>query len=142
MAILTIEQLKVGDAYSEELRIDEESVERFMDLTRDRAGIHVDKTFSGERGFTNLVTHGFLLSIPFSRILGMELPGEDTVIGSIELNFHEPVYQGDSVRYTVTVKRILAPLGSVLLELRIEKTDGTLCVAGKTTCAFKQKRTS
>ena len=142
MAILTIEQLKVGDTYSEELRIDEGTVGRFMDLTQDRAGIHVDKSFSAQRGFTNLVTHGFLLSIPFSRILGMELPGEDTVIGSIELNFHAPVYQGDTVRYTAIVKRILAPLGSVLLELRIEKADGTLCVAGKTTCAFKNKRTS
>jgi 3-hydroxybutyryl-CoA dehydratase len=142
MAILAIEQLKVGDSYSEELRLDEEAVSRFVELTRDRAGIHVDRSFSAQRGFANLVTHGFLLSVPFSRILGMELPGEDTVIGSIELNFHAPVYQGDTVTYTATVKRILVPLGSVLLELKIEKSDGTLCVAGKTTCAFKDKRTS
>ena len=142
MAILTIEQLEVGDSYSEERLIDQHTVDRFVDLTQDRAGIHTDRDFSERRGFADLVTHGFLLSVPFSRILGMELPGEDTVIGSIELNFHAPVYQGDRVKYTVTVKRILAPLGSVLLDLRIEKADGTLCVAGKTTCAFKHKRTS
>jgi acyl dehydratase len=139
MAILTIEQLKVGDSYSEELQLDEEAIGRFVELTRDRAGIHVDRGFSAQRGFVNLVTHGFLLSVPFSRILGMELPGEDTVIGSIELNFHAPVYQGATVRYTATVRRILLPLRSVALDLKIETADGTLCVAGKAACVFKDK---
>jgi acyl dehydratase len=139
MAILTIEQLKVGDSYSEDLQLDEEAIGRFVELTRDRAGIHVDRGFSAQRGFVNLVTHGFLLSVPFSRILGMELPGEDTVIGSIELNFHAPVYQGATVRYTATVRRILMPLRSVALDLKIETSDGTLCVAGKAACVFKDK---
>ena len=142
MTILTLEQLKVGDSYSEELRLDEETVSRFVDLTQDRAGIHVDKVFSAQRGYASLVTHGFLLSIPFSRILGMELPGEDTVIGSIELNVHAPVYQGATVRYTATVRRILRPLRSVALDLSIITSDGTLCVAGKTTCVFKDKGTT
>lgn len=139
MSRLSLDQISVGDSYSEKVRIDAAAVARFVDLTDDRAGIHVDRAFSSRQGFDGLVVHGFLLSSRFSRILGMELPGENTVIGSVELNFHSPVYQGDTVTYTATVRRVLAPLRSVLLDLAIVKADGTLCVAGKTTCVFKDK---
>ena len=137
MAILKIEEISVGDCYEEEQVIDKDNVQQFINVTKDKAGIHTNLEFSEDRGFQSLVVHGFLLSINFSRILGMELPGEDTVIGSLELHFFDPVYVGDSIRYVVTVKRILRPLGSVLLDLIIKKNDGSLCVKGKATCAFK-----
>lgn len=142
MPRLTLDQINVGDAYSEQVRIDATIVARFVAMTHDRAGIHVDRSFSAQQGFDNLVVHGFLLSSRFSRILGMELPGENTVIGTVELNFHAPVYLGDDLTYTATVRRILMPLRSVVLDLAIVKADGTLCVAGKTTCVFKDKGTS
>jgi acyl dehydratase len=110
----------------------------FAEITGDTAGIHVNRSFSEEKGFDGLVVYGLLLSAHFSRILGMELPGENTVIGSVDLNFHAPVYIGDSVTYTARVRRILRPLSSVLLDLRIEKSDGTLCVEGKASCVFKK----
>ena len=84
-----------------------------------------------------LVVHGFLLSLHFSRILGMQLPGENTVIGTIDLKFHDPVYVGDTATFTATVTRILKPLGTVVLELLVTKQDGTKCVEGKTSCVFK-----
>ena len=138
MAARNIEQITVGESYSEEVTLDAPTITRFVELTQDRAGIHINQGFSESKGFSGLVTHGFLLAARFSRILGMELPGENTVIGSVELNFHAPVYQGDTVRYTVKVTRVLMSLGTVALDLKIEKVDGTPCVAGKATCAFKR----
>ncbi len=132
-----MDEINVGDSYSEEVVFDAETIAGFIQLTADTAGIHVDQSFSQEKRFENLVVHGLLLSVRFSRILGMELPGEHTVIGSIELKFHAPVYVGDKVRYTATVIRILKPLGTVLLSLRIEKSDLALCVDGKATCVFR-----
>ena len=137
MAVLTIDEIKVGDSHIEEIKLTAEWVSRFIDLTQDTAGIHTSETFSRRRGFDDLVVHGFLLSVQFSRILGMHLPGEASVIGSLELNFLQPVYVGDNVRYTATVTRVLRPLGTVLLELHIEKPDGSRCVEGKTTCVFE-----
>jgi acyl dehydratase len=137
VARLSIDDIKVGDSYAEEVYFDEEKMAHFINLTQDTAGIHVNKSFSEQQGFVNIVVHGFLLSIQFSRILGMEIPGENTVIGSIELNFHTPVYLGDTVKYTATVRRILYPLRTVSLDLSIQKVDSTVCVEGKATCAFK-----
>jgi hypothetical protein len=45
---------------------------------------------------------------------------------------------GDTVKYTVTVKRILHPLGTILLDLKIQKLDGTACIEGKATCVLKK----
>jgi len=133
----TIDDAEVGHSHREEILFDAETMAGFIRLTRDVAGIHTDRGFSSEKGFEGLVVHGFLLSLHFSRILGMQLPGEHTVIGSIDLNFHEPVYRDDRVIYTATVRRVLRPLNAVQLDLKIEKSDGTLCVEGKTTCVFK-----
>ena len=135
--LLTIDELKVGDTYREEVAFTPEKTARFLRLTQDTASIHTDEAFSRQKGFENLVVHGFLLSLHFSRILGMQLPGENTVIATIQLEFHEPVYAGDVVQYTATIRRIVKPLGLVALDLDITKMDGTRCVQGKTTCAFK-----
>ena len=137
MSFERIEDVEVGTTYRESRTFDAATMTRFIGFTEDRAGIHTDKDHSEGMGFEDLVVHGFLLSTPFSRILGMELPGEQTVIGSMELNFHEPVYKGDTVEYTAEVTRILKPLGAVLLALTIVKDDGTVCVKGKANCVFK-----
>lgn len=139
MALLTLDNIKEGDSYSEDILFNKEKITRFIGISQDAAGIHVDRDFSKEKGFQHLVVHGFLISIPFSRILGMELPGENTVIGNISLKFHAPVYLGDTVKYTATVKRVLSSLGTVLLDLDIQKPDGTICVNGTTACVFKTK---
>ena len=137
MALLAIDDIAVGDSHVETVAFTPERTAQFLRLSQDTAGIHVDRDFSQEKGFEALVVHGFLLSLHFSRILGMELPGENTVIGSIELKFHAPCYVGDTATFTATVRRVLKPLGTVLLDLQVRKQDGTLCVEGKTSCAFK-----
>ena len=139
MTLLTLDSIKVGASYSEELLFDDERIGGFINVSGDKAGIHTNKGFSESKGFDGLVVHGILISIPFSRILGMELPGENTVIGTLTLKFHAPVYFEDTVKYTVTVKRILYPLGSVVLDLKVEKMNGVTCVEGSTICVFKKK---
>ena len=137
MTALAIDDIQVGDAHQERVEFTPERTAQFLRLSQDTAGIHVNTDFAAKKGFEHLVVHGFLLSLHFSRILGMNLPGENTVIGSIELKFHAPVYVGDTVTFTATVKRVLKPLGTVLLDLSVVKQDGTVCVEGKTSCAFK-----
>jgi len=138
MARLAIEDIKVGDTYTEQVAFTPERTEQFLRLSRDTAGIHTDEAFSQQQGFETRVVHGFLVSLLFSRILGMELPGENTVIGTIQLEFHDPVYVGDVVTCTATVRRVIKPLGTVALDLEVRRQDGSVCVAGKTSCVFKQ----
>ena len=137
MALLSIDEINIDDAISKTVVFDKEKVIEFINFTQDTASIHIDKEFSTVKGYEDLVVHGFCLSLQFSRILGLELPGENTVIGSLNLDFHKPVYVGDTIQYTVTVKRIVKPLGSVTLELKAEKNLSEICVLGKAVCVFK-----
>ena len=140
MPFKSINDIPTDASFSEELIFDEERMNRFIEFSRDTAGIHTKSKFSSKKGFQGLVVHGFLLSVNFSRILGMELPGENTVIGTVNLEFHEPVYLGDKVKYTVSVDRLLIPLNAVVLKLDVHKSDGTMCVQGKSTCFFKEDK--
>ena len=71
MAVLTIDEINIGDEYSKTVLFDHERVVEFINFTQDTASIHIDKNFSNEKGFENLVVHGFGLSTIFSRILGL-----------------------------------------------------------------------
>ena len=134
----SIDDLQVGDRYVEDVVFTPEWTNRFLELSRDRSSVHVDADSAREQGYERLLVHGFLLGLAFSRILGMELPGEDAVIGSIDLKFHDAVYVGETVTYTTTVRRVLKPLATVALDLEARKADGTVCVAGGSTCVFRR----
>ena len=135
--LLTIDEITVGQTCTEVVEFTPERIAQFLRLTGDAAGIHTVPSFSRMKGFDGLVVYGLLLSVQFSTILGMQLPGENTVIGRIEMDFHAPVYIGDTVTYKATVRRIIKSLGAVALDLEVRKKDGALCVEGKTTCVFK-----
>lgn len=135
--LLTIDEITVGQTHTEVVEFTPERIAQFLRLTGDATGVHTVASASRERGFDGLVVYGFLLSVQFSYILGMRLPGENTVIGRIEMDFHAPVYVGDTVTYKVTVRRIIKALGVVALDLEVRKKDGALCVEGKATNAFR-----
>ncbi len=138
MARRTIDDIRAGDTYAEEVVVTPERLARFLELSRDTSSVHVDTAAAKEQGYDALLVHGFLVSLYFSRIIGMELPGENAVIGSIELRFHAPVYVGETATFAVTVHRVLRPLGSVALDLHVRKPDGTLCVEGRASCIFRR----
>jgi 3-hydroxybutyryl-CoA dehydratase len=138
MALLSLDDIRAKGAHSERLAFTERDLQTFCIVSRDTAGIHMQADFARQKGFRDRIVHGFLAAVPFSRILGMELPGENAVIGSLQLEFRAPVYLGEEIEYTVTVGRVLAPLGTVVLDMRAAKADGTVCIEGKTTCVVRE----
>jgi 3-hydroxybutyryl-CoA dehydratase len=137
MAFLSLDDIRAKGSHAERVVFTQDQLSTFITLSRDTAAIHTDLAFATQKGFDGRVVHWFLAALPFSRILGMELPGEHAVIGSLHLDFRAPVYVGDDVLYTVTVTRIMAPLGTVALDLHALKSDRTACIDGKTTCVVK-----
>lgn len=141
MAGLALDQLAAGMEHREVVRFDAERMNRFIAFTEDTAGIHTDVSFSRSLGYEREVVHGFALATVFSRILGMELPGEQTVIATMDLEFHVPVYLGDVVECIVRVERVVRPLRAVMLRLEIVKVGrGEKCVTGRSRCVFPAKR--
>ena len=132
-----IDAIAEGQEYSENVELDETRVSAFIALTGDTAPIHTDIEHAKRMGFPALVVHGLLVAAHYSRMLGMHLPGGNTVIHHIQLDMVQPVFVGETLTYTVSVSRVIAAVKTVKLNLSARKQDGTVVSRGQATCVFK-----
>ena len=73
----------------------------------------------------------------YSRLLGMFLPGGNTVIHSVEMKMLAPAYVGDTLTYETKVVRIIEPVKSVQLELSAVNQNGVVVNKGTAICVFR-----
>ena len=134
---LDISEIVEGQEYSETVCLGADAVAAFIGITQDSAPVHTDLEHARRLGFPNLVVHGFLAAAPYSRLLGMFLPGGNSVIHNFQLDLVSPAYVGESLVYTVQVARVVPAVRTVLLRLSASKQDGTIVNRGQATCVFR-----
>jgi 3-hydroxybutyryl-CoA dehydratase len=91
----------VDDTAEAALRVTEETIDDYADLTGDDNPIHRDDEYAAETMFGGRVAHGMLTAGVVSAALA-NLPG-DVVYLSQELDFENPVRPGQTVTATVNV---------------------------------------
>lgn len=97
--------------------IDEKIVEEFAKISGDYNPLHMDETYASTTNFKKRICHGMLLASFFSRLIGMYLPGKNSLYFSQTLNFQAPCFIGE----TITVE------GEI-----IDKSESTRIVTIKT----------
>lgn len=102
----TIEEIHVGDTASQEVEIKEENVETFGRITNDYNPAHFDSEYASKTMFKKRISHGMYVGSLFSKVFGMDLPGNGTIYVSQSLSFKRPVYFGDKITATVTVREL------------------------------------
>jgi len=103
MAELAYEDIKIGDEASIGRTITEAHVVAFAGLTGDLNPIHVDAEYAAKSMFGERIAHGMLVAGLISAVLGMQLPGPNSIYLGQELKFTAPVKIGDTVTVAVTV---------------------------------------
>jgi 3-hydroxybutyryl-CoA dehydratase len=116
-------------SYSEEVWIDQAMVTGYAELLGDRNPLHLDKNFAAGTKFGEPIAHGGILFGHISRILGMEFPGPGTVYLSQLINFHNPVFIGERLRFELIVAERL-PKDGATIGIRIMKRTGELVADG------------
>jgi 3-hydroxybutyryl-CoA dehydratase len=135
---LSLEDIQEGQTYTEDVSFSEELLEGFITLSQDRALAHVDSDHAARMGYdSGRIVHGLLVSMPYSRILGMFLPGSNTVIHQFSFDALAPVTVGDRLTYTVKVSRVVTGVKTVVLALEATNQDGVLVNRGRATCTFR-----
>ena len=134
---IRFEDLKEGQEHSYTMVLEANKIQAFAELVEDTAPVHVDRSHAVSMGYDDTIAHGLLVGAGFSRSLGMFLPGGDTVIHQLKLDYRAPVYPGDSLTYTVRVARVLAPVKTVLLTLTAYKQKDVQVCSGSATCVYK-----
>ncbi len=86
--------IQVGDTHTITRVFTQEDVRQFALLVGDSNPIHLDPTAAAAAGFPQIICHGILVGSLFSNIMGMHLPGPQSVYLQQTLNFVKPVLVG------------------------------------------------
>ena len=95
-----------GEAFSTTIRFSQEQVRAFAELSGDHNPVHLDAEYAKTTVFVRPIIHGFLSASIFSKVLGMDFPGEGTIILKQGLVFRAPMYVDEDYAVTLTAADI------------------------------------
>ncbi|MCR5486053.1 MAG: MaoC family dehydratase [Lachnospiraceae bacterium] len=128
MNAYTYEEMEVGRKESFTVQVTEADMDAFRAVTGDGNPLHADDGFARDKGYEGKVAFGMLTASYLSTLAGVYLPGERSLIQSVETKFLKPVYPGDtlSVSGEITEKNDTYSLIFVKAEIRNQKGEKVL----------------
>ncbi len=87
--------IELGQKESFTARVTEEAMESFKAITGDINPLHNNGDYAKNKGYEDRVVYGMLTASYLSTLAGVYLPGEKSLIQSVEIKFSKPVYIGD-----------------------------------------------
>jgi 3-hydroxybutyryl-CoA dehydratase len=113
--------VRVGDAHSVTRTFTQTDVTTFAHLIGDCNPIHLDIAAAQKAGFPNTICHGVLVGSLFSTIMGMHLPGAQSVYLQQSFQFVAPVFVGEEVTATVRVREFHREKKMLWLDTTVSK---------------------
>ncbi|QWC00034.1 MaoC family dehydratase [Mycoplasmatota bacterium] len=133
MKQFTIQQLKLGDSASTKKVFTEKDVLSFAEVSTDFNPAHVDKEYPKETMFKKQIVHGMLVGSLFSAIFGVQMPGLGSIYTKQSLKFTKPVYFGDEIEASVTVKEIILDKNRVVFDCVAKNQNNEVVIVGEAT---------
>ena len=90
-------EIVLGTKIKFTVQIDEFIINEFARISGDYNPLHIDEKYAAKTQFGKRVCHGMLLASFFSRLVGMHMPGKNSLYFSQTLNFQTPCFIGDKV---------------------------------------------
>jgi acyl dehydratase len=121
-----LSELGAGQRVTVELSVDAEQMARFAELSGDHNPLHVDDEFARSKGFEGRLVYGALLVARISELIGMRLPGRDSVWASLHIQFLAPLYVGQQALLEAEVANRSGSTGLLELELSLRRAGRRL----------------
>lgn len=113
---------------SEKIKITEEMVFKFSEVSGDKNPIHLDSSYASKTIFGKRIAHGILLSSFFSKLISSKYPGEGSIYLSQNIKFNKPCFIGDEIEVIVELEK--KEKNIYFLDTKIEK-EGMNLIEGK-----------
>jgi len=123
--------VKIGDTFSVSKVMSDAVVRSFAELSGDYNPIHLDDEFAKNTRFGRRIAHGMLSGALLSAVLGNEFRERKIVYVSQSMRFVAPVFIGDSVTATATVKSIREDKPLVTIETTCTNQNGDVTLTGE-----------
>lgn len=121
---------RVGDYAVTKAYVTQEAVAQLAAVSGDFNRIHLNDEAAQKLGFTGRIAHALFCEGMLSKIMGMQLPGEGTIILKQEFIFHKPAYIGDLITATVTISEIIPGKSIIIVDLQCKNQAGETLVTG------------
>ena len=128
--------LQLGMEKNFSLVVDESIVLEFANISGDYNPLHMNDEFAKTTKFNKRVCHGMLLGSFFSRLVGMHLPGLNSLYMSQTLNFRNPCFLNDKIIVSGKIKDISESTKIITLETLIHNSQGDSLVYGEAKVMF------
>lgn len=120
----TYEEIEEGMVQSFEAVVTSQDQEAFRGITKDENPLHKDSSFAVEKGYKEQVVFGMLTASYYSTLAGVYLPGERSLIHSVETKFLKPVYIGDTLKIEGKVTEKNDTYRLIYIKAAIRNQDG------------------
>lgn len=130
------QDLKIGLCESFEWEITEEMMRSFLQMTGDVNPLHNEEKFAIEHGFESRVVYGMLTASLISTLGGVYLPGKFCLIQQVETKFAAPVFIGDVLNISGTVKELNESVQQAVIKVEIKNQKGKKVVRGNLYVGF------
>ncbi len=134
--LITYDDLTTGQRAEFTKTITESDISHFIAITADVNPLHVDAGFAARTFFKKPIAHGMLSAGLFSHVLGMIMPGTGAIYRSQTLDFHRPVYAGDTITATLEITRIDPQDEVIEMQGQITNQDGETVISGTSTATL------
>jgi len=131
MSKKSIEQLQIGDCASQTVLITQEHVEQFGNITNDFNPAHFDEEYAKTTMFKSRISHGMYIGSLFSKVFGMDLPGEGSIYVAQSLRFRRPVYFNDTIKAEVIITSIDKSRNRVFFDCIATNQRGEKVIVGE-----------
>lgn len=118
-------------------KISKDENETFAKISGNWNPLHTDPGFAKSKGYKDCPLYGMLLASKFSYLLGMVLPGKDSVCLSQSLNFHKPVFIDEPFNIRGTVLSKSASTRIIEIKTEILDAHGAVAVDGEARVLMK-----
>ena len=122
---------QVGQSASFTKTITETDVYLFAGITGDLNPAHLDEAYAGSTRFQHRIAHGMLSAGLISAVLGTKLPGPGSIYMNQTLKFLAPVYFGDTLTATATVKELIPEKNRAVLATEVVNQKGVVVTTGE-----------
>lgn len=128
---LRYEDIAVGDQASFSKTVSESDIYQFAGITGDFNPMHVDQEYAKTTMFGERIAHGMLTASFISTVLGMKLPGPNTIYLSQNVRFLAPVRIGDTLTVTAEAVEKIDSKRQIRLHTKIVNQQGTVVADGE-----------
>ena len=137
-----LKDIVVGQTVNHVWHVKEEQIDQFSLLSGDYNPLHISAEYAVNNGYKNRIAHGYLFGAQLSGIIGMLLPGENSLLLEQKLAFPEPIYPDDIILINCTVKEIWEDLSLIDLKIMakkkmVEGQENKTVVRGSVQCKIR-----